>query len=252
MKKTAGSGTNPGPLGALYGIYAWAVFGICVLAAIIFTLVLPGLDRRRRWVTVCAWLPFRLAGITTRVRGLEKIPPGDCVVVANHASYLDGVLLQGYLPPRFSYVIKGEMGRVPIVSFLLRRIGSKFVERFDASGSARDARQLLKAATAGESLAFFPEGTFVAEPGLGRFRAGAFAAAIKAGVPVVPVVISGSRKILPAEALLPRRGHMRIDILNPIDRSDQAYGDSRKLAEAARRRILAVLDEPDLVGGADN
>ena len=251
MKKTTGSGARPGLIDLLYGIYAWVVFGTCVLAAIVFTLVLPGLERRRRWVTVCAWLPFRLAGITTRVRGLEMIPEGDCIVVANHASYLDGVLLQGYLPPRFSYVIKGEMGRVPVVNFLLRRIGSKFVERFDTSGSARDARQLLKAATAGESLAFFPEGTFVAEPGLGRFRAGAFAAAIKAGVPVVPVVISGSRKIFPAEAILPRHGHMRIDILAPIDRTDPAYGDSRKLADAARRKILAVLDEPDLLAGTD-
>ena len=181
-----------------------------------------------------------------------RAPPGDCVVVANHASYLDGVLLQGYLPPRFSYVIKGEMGRVPFVSFLLRRIGSRFVERFDTSGSARDARQLLKAATAGESLAVFPEGTFVAEPGLGRFRAGAFAAAIKAGVPVVPVVISGSRKVLPADAILPRHGHIQIDILNPIDGSDPAYGDSRKLAKAARKRILAHLDEPDLLAAGGN
>jgi len=243
------SGNTIGPFGLLFGIYAWIVFAICVLAAIVFTLVLPGLDRRRRWVTVCAWLPFRLTGITTRVRGLEKIPAGECVVVANHASYLDGVLLQGYLPPRFSYVIKGEMGRIPVVSLLLRRIGSKFVERFDASGSVRDARQLLKAATAGESLAFFPEGTFVAEQGLGRFRAGAFAAAIKAGVPVVPVVISGSRRILPANALFPRHGHLRIDILNPIDRSDPAYGDSRALAVAARQKILAALDEPDLLNG---
>jgi 1-acyl-sn-glycerol-3-phosphate acyltransferase len=245
------SGNTLGPLGFIYGAYAWLVFGVCVFAAIIFTLIVPGLDRRRRWVTVCAWLPLRLAGMTTRVRGVEKIPSGDCVVVANHASYLDGVLLQGYLPPRFSYVIKGEMERVPVISFLLRRIGSKFVERFSASGSARDARQLLKAASAGESLAFFPEGTFIAEPGLGRFHAGAFAAAIKAGVPVVPVVISGSRKILSAGMIFPRHGHMRIDVLNPIDRSNPAYGDSRKLAEAARQRILHGLDEPDLAAGID-
>jgi 1-acyl-sn-glycerol-3-phosphate acyltransferase len=139
------------------------------------------------------------------------------------------------------------MQRFPFVSFLLRRIGSKFVERFEASGSARDARQLLRAATSGESLALFPEGTFIEEPGLGRFRSGAFAAAIKAGIPVVPVVISGSRHLLPAGRTLPRYGNLRIDILNPIDPSDGAFGNSRMLADLARQKILNVLDEPDLL-----
>lgn len=231
----------------LYGIYAWTVFAICVLAAILCTIFVPGLARRRRCVAFCARAPLRLAGITTNVRGLEKMPSGECVVVANHASYVDGVILQGYLPPRFSYVIKGEMRRFPVVGFLLRRIGSKFVERFEASASARDARHLLRAASAGESMVLFPEGTFVAEPGIGHFHSGAFAAAIKARVPVVPVVISGSRYILPAGRLLPRHGHLRIDILNPIETSGDAFESSKTLAECARQKILEVLDEPDLL-----
>ena len=233
--------------GVIYGIYAWIVFVVCVLFAILVALLVPGLDRRRRWVTAISRVPFALAGIRTTVRGLEKLPIGSCIVVANHASYIDGVLVQAYLPPRFSYVIKGEMGRVPVAGFLLRRIGSRFVERFDTSGSARDARQLLKAASAGESLGFFPEGTFVEAPGLDRFRPGAFAAAIKAGVPVVPVAISGTRYVLPAGRILPRHGHFEIDVLNPIDQADPAYSDSRELAAAARKRILEVLDEPDLL-----
>lgn len=233
--------------GVLYGIYAWIVLVVMVAVAIVCALLAPGLHRRRRLASRCARLALRLCGVTTAVRGLEKLPPGDCIVVANHASYLDGLIVQGYLPPRFSYVIKGEMQNFPVVGLLLRRIGSKFVERFEASASARDARQLLRAASAGESLAFFPEGTFIVEPGLGRFRPGAFAAAIKAGVPVVPVVITGSRHILPSEKTLPRHGHLRLDILNPIDPTDAAFASSKVLAEVARGRILAVLEEPDLL-----
>ena len=235
-----------GITGFFYGIYAWFTFIPCLLAAILGALLMPGLDRRRRWVMACSRLPFTLSGIKTIVRGLEKLPAGDCILVANHASYIDGVLAHAFLPPRFSYVIKGEVQNVPVAGFLLKRIGSKFVERFDVSGSARDARSLMKAASAGESLAFFPEGTFVEEPGLGKFRAGAFATAINAGVPVVPVVICGSRKILPAGAILPRHGHLQIEILNPIDRNEAAWDNSRQLAELARQRILEVLDEPDL------
>lgn len=240
-----------GVAGFIYAIYTWFVFVVLVLAAIVCVLLVPGLERRRRLASLCARVALRLAGITTAVPGLEKLPPGDCVVVANHASYLDGIIVQGYLPPRFSYVIKGEMQNFPLVGLMLRRIGSKFVERFEASGSARDARQLLRAASAGESLAFFPEGTFIEEPGLGRFRPGAFAAAIKAGVPVVPVVISGSRHILPAETLLPRHGHLRLEVLNPIEPGHVAFTSSKALAELARQRILEVLEEPDLLKPAD-
>jgi len=187
-----------------------------------------------------------MSGISTTVTGLEKLPAGDCVAVANHASNVDGVVLMGYLPPMFSYVIKGEMQRFPFVAFLLRRIGSRFVERFEVSGSARDARKLLKAANTGESLLVFPEGTFIKTPGLGRFRAGAFAAAINASVPLVPVVISGSRYIMPAGSIFPRHGHLQIDMLDPIEPSDPAFASSKSLAHSARQRMLAVLDEVDL------
>ena len=61
-----------------------------------------------------------------------------------------------YLPARFGFVIKGEMRDIPIVHFLLRRSGSKFVERNETTGSSRDARLLVKAAQGGESLGFFP------------------------------------------------------------------------------------------------
>lgn len=230
----------------LYGVYAWLAFVVCFSVALVFALLIPGLERRRRWVSAAARSWFAAAGIRTTRSGFENISPGHCIVVANHASYMDGVILQAFLPPRFSFVIKGEMRNVPVANILLRRIGSKFVERFVASASARDARHLLKAAAAGECLAFFPEGTFHVEPGLHRFRPGAFAAAVKGELPVVPVVIAGSRQILPARHFLPRHGRLRIDVLDAILPSDPSFENNGRLAEVARQRILAVLDEPDL------
>jgi len=235
----------------VYGLYAWICLILSVLAAVLCALLVPFLTWRRRCVSFFSRLPLRLAGVSTDVRGIENIPGGDCVVVANHASYVDGLILQGYLPARFSFVIKGEMQNFPVVGFMLRRIGSKFVERFEASGSARDARRLLRAASDGESLVVFPEGTFIRNPGLGRFRSGAFAAAINAGVPVVPVVISGSRRMMPAKKLWPRHGHLRIDILKPIEPSDDSYSSTKVLASLARQKILEVLDEPDLLAQAE-
>jgi 1-acyl-sn-glycerol-3-phosphate acyltransferase len=230
-----------------YGICVWVEFILIVACMILVTVLVPGLERRRRWV---AWLGrtfMRLAGIQTEVHGFENLPERDCIVVANHSSYLDAIVLQGYLPERFSFVVKGELKNFPAIGFLLRRVGSRFVERFDASGSARDARRLIRAAREGECLAIFPEGTFTPKPGLGRFRAGAFATAIQADLPVVPVVISGSRHILAAEILLPRRGHVRIDILPAIETSHLAYSNNKDLAAHARQQILSVLNEPDLL-----
>ncbi len=228
----------------LYGLYAWILFVITVLFAVLTATVVPGLLRRRRWLAAAARALFSLAGIPASISGLENIPEGHCVVVANHASYIDGVILQGFLPPRFSFVIKGEARNWPVAHFVLRRIGAKFVERFIATGSTRDARALLKAASAGESLAVFSEGTFIAKPGLSRFHLGAFAAAIKGGMPVVPMSIRGSRRILPAKTLLPSPGPLQIDILEPIDAADVS---SAELAELTRQAILEVLDEPDLL-----
>jgi len=234
-------------LNVLWGVYAWLIFIICVSVAILGALLLPGKDRRRRCASAAGRAIFRLAGVKATVRGTNLVPERQCIVVANHASYIDGVILNAYLPPRFSFVIKGEMGNIPVAGFLLRRIGSQFVERFDTSGSARDARRLLKVAESGESLAFFPEGTFQAVPGLDRFRAGAFAAAINSELPIVPVIISGSRALMPAATILPRPGHLSIDMLAPIEPGNPAYASSRDLAELARQRILTVLDEPDLL-----
>ena len=179
-------------LEAAWGLYAWIVFLICVLFALTVVTFTP-LSGVRRWLTArAARAAFVLTGTPVRVRGLENLPDGHSVVVANHASYVDGPLLRAYLPARFSFVIKGEMRKIPIVHFLLRRSGSRFVDRFTAAGSARDARRIVKAAQDGESLAFFPEGTFVETPGVGRFRAGAFVAATRGRMPVVPIAVTGT------------------------------------------------------------
>ena len=208
---------------------------------------MPGALRRQKIVAFISKMTFVLARVKVTVRGIDNLPTDSCVVVANHASYVDGILLNAYLPARFGFVIKGEMRDIPIVHFLLRRSGSKFVERKEAAGSSRDARQLVKAAQGGESLGFFPEGTFILQSGISRFRPGAFVAAIKGEMPVVPIAISGTRAMLPSGRLLPRNTDLMIDILPSIAPGDEEFKSSRRLAEAARQRVLNALDEPDLL-----
>jgi len=234
-------------LHGLWGLYAWLIFLICALFAVLAVTFVPGLPRRQRLGTAAARALFVLSGARARVDGLENLPAGHCVVVANHASYVDGFLLRAYLPARFSFVIKGEMRDIPFVHFILRRAGSRFVERFTAAGSTRDARQIVKAAQGGQSMVFFPEGTFIKQAGVGRFRAGAFAAAIKGEMALVPAAISGTRRMLSSGRLLPRPSRLHIEFCPAIAADHPAFQDKRELAEVARQAILAVLDEPDLL-----
>ncbi len=246
-KRTAGPVTAL--LEALWGGWALVAFGLSIAFGLLAAVLVPGRELRGRLLAGASRAPFVLAGADVEVVGLENLPDGHSVVVANHASYVDGFLLKGYLPARFSFVIKGEVRNIPVVHFLLRRAGSRFVERFEAAGSARDARSIVRAAQGGESLAFFAEGTFRPEPGLGRFRPGAFVAAVRGGMPVVPVAISGTRKMMPGGFRIPKPAPLKIRILPPILPGEPPFSDPRKLAESARQRVLDVLDEPDLLDG---
>jgi 1-acyl-sn-glycerol-3-phosphate acyltransferase len=234
------------PLRLVYGVYAVAMFLAVVLIALLGVLLLPTLRSRRATTRIAARTFFLLAGMPLRLRGRDRLPAGQCVVVANHASYLDGVVMAAALPPRFGFVIKREMNDVPVAGFLLRRIGSEFVERFDRHKGATDARRVLRTAANGHSLVFFPEGTFKPEAGLGKFHTGAFAIAARAGCPVVPAVILGTRRNMPATRILPRPGSIEVRFGPPIVAAGGDEDPALQLRDASRAAILSELGEPDL------
>jgi 1-acyl-sn-glycerol-3-phosphate acyltransferase len=210
-------------------------------------MVLPGLERRRAVARTMSRTLLRVAGMPLVVKRAERIPEGQCVIVSNHASYLDGLVFTAALPPRFGFVIKREMERVPMAGTLLKRLGHEFVERFNRNRGGVDARRVLRTASNGHSLVFFPEGTFSALPGLGKFHAGAFTVAARAGCPVVPAVIRGTRRALPPKKGWPHPGRIEIEFLEPILAESTAPADAAvELRDKARLAILEELDEPDL------
>ncbi|MGB5250526.1 MAG: lysophospholipid acyltransferase family protein [Gammaproteobacteria bacterium] len=233
-----------------WGFYALVAFGSMVLITTLLVAVIPSLDARRTLARACARSIFFVTGIGLKVNAAELLPSGACVVIANHSSYLDGVILTAALPANFSFVIKREMTGVPLAHLLLRRLGSEFVERSNRSRGAQDAHRIRTKADKGQALAFFPEGTFVAEPGLGRFRNGAFATAARTGLPIVPIIIRGAREILPAERWLPRPGNLEVTLTPPIHLAETDSGHTaRALLSESRARMVDLIDEPDLVAG---
>jgi len=233
----------PNPLRLLWAIWAWLLVLPTLAIAAVPILVLPRLAHRRAAAGGVCRAYFALVGLPIAVRGIELLPPGACIIVANHASYVDGPLLFACLPPRFGFVIKKEASRIPLAGVLLRRLGHHFVERRNRHEGASDARRILRAVEDGQAVAFFPEGTFVPEPGLGRFHSGAFAAAARSGVPVAPVAIRGTRRVLGGGTIVPRWGRIEVEVLAPLAGSMGAGDAAVALRDAAHRAISDAVGE---------
>ena len=228
----------------LYAVYAWFIMVFAVTPVLIACVLLPGRDIRRAAARRGAAAVFWLIGSKIQVNGEVPGSGERAVVIANHQSYLDGIILTAVLPPHYTFLIKREMVKVPIAGFLLSRLGSEFVDRASADQRHRSARRLLQAAHAGQALAVFPEGTFDEKPGLKRFHMGAFRAAWRAGLPILPIAIRGARNKLPAECWLPRPGPLIVDFCTRLETAD--FDDERSLMLATRSAILEHTGEPDL------
>lgn len=216
-------------------VFALLIFGLlsaCVLSA-------PGLERRRRIAGRIIRATMWLCASPIRVQG--RMPDTRPVmVVANHASYLDGLLLTAALGPHVSYVVKDDVSSWPLVGRVLQRLGVVFIARDEVQMSARQTRALFKRLREGDSLGIFPEGTFRAEPGLLPFKLGAFMLAARTGTPIVPVAISGSRQFYGHDARLPARSPISVKILPPQVTADIP---PEALAEHIRREMQQALPE---------
>ncbi|MHB8475391.1 MAG: lysophospholipid acyltransferase family protein [Steroidobacteraceae bacterium] len=220
----------------LYTAHCLAVFIVLGLTVLVINLFVPSLRRRRSVAGLFSRIFLRAAGIPFAVEGLDRLPQIPCVVVANHASYIDGLVAAAALPPDFAFVIKKEMVRVPLAGLLLRRLGSQFVERFDRHKGGVDARRVLKLAATGQSLVFFPEGTFNEIRQVGKFHGGAFTAAARSDMPVVTMAIHGTRAVLPPEGFAVHRLPIRVEILDVL-----SAGDAR---QHSRELIAQAIGEP--------
>jgi 1-acyl-sn-glycerol-3-phosphate acyltransferase len=162
-------------------------------------------------------------------------------------------VLTAVLNRPISFIAKAELKSRTVLSFLLKRIGTLFVERFDQQKGLADARIVSEKGAAGRSFLFFPEGTIMRMPGLLPFRMGAFETAARVGIPVVPVVIRGTRSILRSDSWFPRHGSISVTIGNPIypenppaGREQDTWSSALRLRDKTRQWILNYCGEPDL------
>ncbi len=232
----------------IYAGYAWAVFGLLAAPLWLAVAVLPHLHWRRSTARLVARLVLRLTGTPLAVSGLDNLPRDQtCVLVANHASYLDAVALTAALPARFGFVAKRELAGRLVSKVLLGRLGTEFVERFDVQRGVEDFDRMAETVQKGRSLLVFPEGTFSRAPGLRRFRMGAFVAAVRGEAPVVPITIRGTRSMLRGDEWFPRPGRVSVIISPPLRPQGADWNEAVLLRDATRAEILRHCGEPDLI-----
>ncbi|MDO8904641.1 AMP-binding protein [Hydrogenophaga sp.] len=230
--------------GVWFALRALALFGLMVPVAWLITVRLSTAAAAWHFCHKAARMLLRLAGVRLELHGLEHLPANArCVLVCNHASYLDGLVLVAALPSPHTFVAKRELEHQRVAGRFLKRLGVAFVERFDPKRSVADAQQMTKAAQSGAPLLVFPEGTFVAAPGLLPFRLGGFLAAAHAGVPVVPVTLGGTRQLLGADRWWPRKTTLTVRVGAPLlaDPSLTPFAAAVQLRDKARRVITRGL-----------
>jgi 1-acyl-sn-glycerol-3-phosphate acyltransferase len=175
-----------------------------------------------------------LCGLRPHVTGLTHLRTlKSGILVANHASYIDPVVLMAAISPEFHFVAKRALADYPLIGTVIRKAEHITIEKAGLSDRLAGADEVARRLRDGELLMIFPEGTFVRGPGLLPFRLGAFRAAVDTGPSIVPVAIAGTRHILPDGTRLFRHGPITVTIGVPMEPRAQGWPEMVRLRDAA-------------------
>jgi 1-acyl-sn-glycerol-3-phosphate acyltransferase len=179
-------------------------------------------------------LAVRVCGVRPRVVGLEHLCSlASAILIANHASYIDSVVLMAAIPSEFRFVAKRELAGYPLIGTVIRKAQHLTIEKGGLSDRLAGADEVEQQLREGQRLMIFPEGTFTRAPGLLPFRLGAFRAAVDAARPIVPIAIAGTRRILPDGTWLFRHAPITVTIGAPMEPRATGWPEMVRLRDAA-------------------
>jgi acyl carrier protein len=236
---------------AIYAGYFWVILYLLGGGAWLAIAALPRGARAWRVAHWTARAIVRATLLPLTIRGAEHLPrSGPCVLVANHSSYIDGLVALAVFGSPCCFIAKRELADKLIPRVFLERLGTLFVARDQALASVASAEAMTTAVRQGQMLVVFAEGTFTRAPGLLPFHLGGFLAAASAGAPTVPIAIRGTRSFLRDGQWFPRRGPISVEIgpeiPAPIGLSSILA--ALRIRDASRSHIVAHCGEPELPG----
>jgi 1-acyl-sn-glycerol-3-phosphate acyltransferase len=234
----------------LYGCHAWIVFAVLLLAFGILAPFTGSVQRVRRLARFIARWMFRLSGIPISATGLEGLPAEPHLLLVNHASFLDGILLTALLPatPGYAFTTRQQYTLQSLLWPFLSSLRLLVLKHHESNHHTVNVEILKSALQRGTNLVIFPEGGFAAEPGLKRFHSGAFVAAAQAQVPIVVAGLRGTRNALRVGTWMPKRLPLSIEIgpvLTPRGTDTKA---THELMLAARAAMVPLIGERSSAG----
>ena len=190
------------------------------------------------WARVMAWVtPMRV-----EVEGRENIDPHQSyVLVSNHQSQYDIFMLYGWLGVDFKWVMKQELRKVPGVGVACERLGHIFIDRSNHAAAIATLEAARTKIVDGTSVIFFPEGTRSTDGRLLRFKRGAFRMAVDLGLPILPLTVTGTRDVLPANTSDLMPGSARLIIHEPISIEGVTVEGCQELSDRVREVIASSL-----------
>ncbi|SET02917.1 lysophospholipid acyltransferase family protein [Stigmatella erecta] len=215
-------------------VWTALIFPLAVLASVVL-----GGDI---WVCRHIWSPVLVwaGGGKIVVHGMENVDPKrPTIYVSNHQSTLDIPVLFMAVPVNFRYVAKSQLAWVPFIGWYLWVAGHIFVNRSNRSGAIESLRAAARKIRAGASIFLYPEGTRSPDGRILPFKKGPFALALEARVPICPVTVEGTARIMPKNSWNITPGPIHVKIGKPIDTTGFAENDRAGLARAVRDVIIA-------------
>jgi len=193
---------------------------------------------------------LRAAGVRVEVRGVERLPSCHCVMVCNHQSHFDVLVLVAELERHLRFVAKAELFKIPLFAHAMRATDNIKVDRRGGESDRRKLAEAIPAVRERMDIAFFPEGTRSPDGVLRRFKKGAAVLALSAGVPVVPMAVAGTRHIVPKGSLRIHGGRRAALVVGePISVQGRSVDDRDALTEASRSAVARLLEEAGRIVG---
>ena len=186
----------------------------------------------------------RMVGVRVRVQGSERIPQGTCLFAANHTSAADPPAIVGAIPRRVAILLKESLFKWPIVGQAFQSAHFIPVNRGERESAIASVEKATEAMKKGQSFLIYPEGTRSPDGRLQEFKKGAVVMAIKAGVPIVPMVCSGAHHIMEKHSLVIHPGEIVVEFLEAIDAS-QYNLETRDILNQRVHDAMAAALPPD-------
>lgn len=233
-----------------YQVYAWCIFfpvgailtlSAGLLTALFATLINPRFASRfvaTRWARILA----RLTPMAVSVQGAEHADrKRTYVVVCNHQSLYDIMLVYGWLHLDLKWVMKQELRKIPGVGIGCEKAGHIFIDRNNPRQARACVKQALERLGDGVGILFFAEGTRSLDGKLLPFKKGAFRLAIEQQLPLLPVTLRGTREILPAKTIRLFPGRAAMLIHPAIETQGMELGQLDELLDLTRQTIASGL-----------